>query len=1215
MKQQNSINGVGKKTAGKTVPPAILIAVLLVYLPSSAAAEDWPTCLHDICRTGVTSEVLTLPLAELWTYETVRAPEPAWTESPAVHDYYHGWYDLKPRQNFDTSAQIATVGNYVYYGCSKSGAVNCLNASTGKRAWTFFTEGPVRFAPTVANGKVYFGSDDGYVYCVGALDGALIWSERVGGEDMIWGNEHMISVWPVRSSVLVDGSDVFWAAGIFPEEGMYLCKRNAADGSGGWTVTPSLPPQGLLLATSNSLFVTSGKTYPTMYSRTNGAYQGSVQVDTRDGGSWALLTPDESDFWTGPSVENNTRQFGANTRAYIASVAAANRLIADAQYVYYNTDTKIFKINRSDRSLVWSIDYVYPYAIIKAGNTIFAGGDGEIAAFDGDGTRLWTASVNGKAYGLAAANGNLYASTDTGYIHCFSGTIPHITNSQGASNVTFISAHLNGYLESEGGSAATVYVHWGNYDGGTNPNGWENTRDLGTKSVGPLSVPVDQLSHPALYYYRFRAVNSYGASWAPASAVFITGAVTIQATDAEASEFGSNTGTFTVYRPTGTTGAALEVQYTVNGTAEPGNDYEPLSGQVVFEPQATEATITVTPIEDLVLAEPNETVVVTLAPGGYVIGDPNTAIVTISDYSGLEGWSHKMKIQFTGYTQPETLSNFPALIIFNETLDDFAYSDFASPTGGDLRFTNSDYTLLLNYEIEKWDIAGNSYIWVQVPQIADSSDYIWAFWGNPQQTTPPDYTTDGSTWSSGYTNVWHLHETSGTHYDSTGNGNLATPENGVNQNAVGVSAGADQFDGDNDQLTLTSVLPIGSSSNTVSAWLKAPTVGSGGLASGERVGIVLGNYSSNPICNWELHSSGQMRFYWNGGEIDQYGTTDMRDNTWHHVAWVRDKATGSFYMYIDGNLEKTIVAVGSDVVFSSTHKIGADNRPDPPNFHGFMDEIRVSNLARSPYWLWACYKNQVPNSTFITYGDAPPPNLIAYWPWDATLNNAQGNPVFDGTSVGNAVVSNNDVKIGAAALKINDNTAGINYVDITSTVLVNNVPTVNTIVAWYKYLDISSNGSDARNFIWETAPANFSLSFAIRSDTGDGRKHAQWFYEGSSGSQSSNANNGPIVDDGLWHHVAMVWNQNTGRIKFYHDGSIAPSDGNVAITLPGLNLSPTGFHIGNHRAGDGARNWDGYIDDMAIYDVELNSTQIQALFTGSYLGQNINAGNVLNIVP
>src|ERR1039458_6704172 len=49
-------------------------------------------------------------------------------------------------------------------------------------------------------------------------------------------------------------------------------------------------------------------------------------------------------------------------------------------------------------------------------------------------------------------------------------------------------------------------------------------------------------------------------------------------------------------------------------------------------------------------------------------------------------WSHGMKITFTGYTRPETLTNFPALVVFTNGLGGgFNYGDFQSLTKQDLR--------------------------------------------------------------------------------------------------------------------------------------------------------------------------------------------------------------------------------------------------------------------------------------------------------------------------------------------------------------------------------------------------------------------------------------------------------------------------------------------------------------------------------------------------
>ncbi len=194
---------------------------------------------------------------------------------------------------------------------------------------------------------------------------------------------------------------------------------------------------------------------------------------------------------------------------------------------------------------------------------------------------------------------------------------------------------------------------------------------------------------------------------------------------------------------------------------------------------------------------------------------------------------------------------------------------------------------------------------------------------------------------------WAFDEGSGTTaHDSSGHGYDGTFLSSPAWTS-GVMGGALDFDGDQDEITLPAKLPIGSSSCTFAAWIKVPLVGTKGLDSGERVGILLGNYNDSPNTNWELHAAGEMRMWWNGGEVDARGTTNLRDDTWHHVAWVRDKAAKGFFLYIDGRLETRTATVGTDITFNTNHRIGGDNRGSPPNFHGLADDLQLYSRAMS----------------------------------------------------------------------------------------------------------------------------------------------------------------------------------------------------------------------------------------------------------------------------
>ncbi len=80
-----------------------------------------------------------------------------------------------------------------------------------------------------------------------------------------------------------------------------------------------------------------------------------------------------------------------------------------------------------------------------------------------------------------------------------------------------------------------------------------------------------------------------------------------------------------------------------------------------------------------------------------------------------------MKITLAGYTRPSTLTDFPALVRLSTNITDFSYSQFKSDIGGDLRFSASDGTTELDYEIDTWDSGGNSYVWIEVPLLSGTT--------------------------------------------------------------------------------------------------------------------------------------------------------------------------------------------------------------------------------------------------------------------------------------------------------------------------------------------------------------------------------------------------------------------------------------------------------------------------------------------------------------
>jgi outer membrane protein assembly factor BamB len=422
--------------------------------PGTAWAA-WPAYRHDAGRSGVSAEGIQLPLVQVWTHRAAHVPNPAWPELPARQDVFRRVPTLGPTTTYDRAFHVAIGGGAVYFGSSADDTLYCLDASDGRVRWSFTTDGPIRLAPVLADGRLYAGSDDGCVYCLRADDGRLVWKYRGGPEDRrLPGNGRMMSMWPVRCGIVVDGRVVYFCAGLFPSQGNYLCAVRAEDGKEVWKQQIDVASQGYLLASPSRLFVPTGRTAPRVFDRQSGKPIGPLPgagANGVAGGCFAVLVDDSVLYSAGETWGIHA---GSPEKKEKVVFADGQRVVADGRMSYILAKDRLVAIDRAHwlelgrlqakakktpeeqariaalggtrRDYVkWEVPCTHAYELIVAGGTVFLGELNRVTAYNpADGKKLWEGAVRGKAYGLAASDGRLYASTDLGVVHCFQTGVP-----------------------------------------------------------------------------------------------------------------------------------------------------------------------------------------------------------------------------------------------------------------------------------------------------------------------------------------------------------------------------------------------------------------------------------------------------------------------------------------------------------------------------------------------------------------------------------------------------------------------------------------------------------------------------------------------------------------------------------------------------------------------------------------------------------------------
>lgn len=452
------------------------------------------------------------------------------------------------------------------------------------------------------------------------------------------------------------------------------------------------------------------------------------------------------------------------------------------------------------------------------------------------------------------------------------------------------------------------------------------------------------------------------------------------------------------------------------------------------------------------------------------------------------------------------------------------------------------------------------------------------------------------------------------------------------------------FDGTGDYLSVGDrsafkFLHDGTTDYTVECWVNFSALSGG-------VNPIIGTAGNSSTIGFSLYYAGSTNnnnewraLIWKGSGGVAAGRVDIshtpETNRWYHVAAVHKSNT--LYFYIDGvlggssalvnyqtadsfkELRISSFNVGSniysdiriqDVRISKTAVYSGDFTPptalsSPPEpktavnklhnkdfsiaFKTGSDEGRLKFKKEAVQGeLYFAVDSQVlyvaettaglSDATLASYGSinaSEITNLIRHYNFEGTLIDEKGNQNLEQT--GTVLLYepgrfNQAIKLNGANQKLRSHLT---------------MPTTSTISLWYKHSDRTSS---SRQYIFgdfDGSGVDWSASISLRTKSNE--NVIQLFHASSSVGNIEDFASTPDV----WHHACVTRSgeaQSNGTWKFYLDGS------QVSTGLVHKATHPLAFgHWNNEIAG--ADFFDGWLDNIRIYDKELSEAEVTALYT------------------
>lgn len=307
-------------------------------------------------------------------------------------------------------------------------------------------------------------------------------------------------------------------------------------------------------------------------------------------------------------------------------------------------------------------------------------------------------------------------------------------------------------------------------------------------------------------------------------------------------------------------------------------------------------------------------------------------------------WHYRKEITINHDKITVDLTDFPLLLHFTD--QDLSLK--AQQDGDDITFTSKTGNKL-NFEIESYNsTSGNLTVWIQIPLLSSIQDTtIYLYYGNQNCSNQQNIEV---TWDPNFLAVHHLEENAGIIYDSTSHHNDGLAYGDLNQNALGRINGADYFDGANDKIILPQIYST-ENQFTIEAWIYPQPGARYFISQRTTTGAFL-----------QLTDGGNYLQWYINGQSD--GISNIPWATWYYIVLTYDGTTARLYK----NAEAPRSKICSPPIWPTESMYISDRPAGNRPFHGIIDEVRFSKIARDANWITTSFNNQNNPSTFYQLG-------------------------------------------------------------------------------------------------------------------------------------------------------------------------------------------------------------------------------------------------------